>query len=688
MAAGVRGAAEGGLSVGTKKAWPQADGSVIVEDPDRDIRFQMGNRKTFAEFDAAGGARGLQLTDCAWAGSWSVALREGQSPVVFSRAKGLGRLWELEGKAGRLDARCLSFLGEAEPGFRQRWALENPSGEEATATLAFDFDFRCRLNGTRRLRNALSRLVPRRPSLAKPWAYLFLFDAPRPSLRPIEGGFDVPGTVPLAFRANREFHITRKFGRRATILFRVHVAAGGAETLDIVLASAAQSTQDGIGGTAAAAEGGAAGLLEQAADGALADARAYAAWLSGCSEGEEPLLASLGAACLNAAVSCYKDFPGGFSGFLAGLYYAAPPRLYFRDGYWTAQALLSLRPDLVRRHILSLARGVHGDGSVPSAVFSPHLFSRFGLGPEARIDWLSDHYDGPSFFVLLVSDYLKASGDGDILAEEISGEQPRRSLAEDLALTLGYLLSLDRDGDGLIEKPYKANDWADNVKRSAWVTYDQALYAAALRDGASILRSPQAKAKVADAEKLAERCGEAFEKAVAGLDRELWDEASGHYVDYKRPGFTEGHLAIDSLLVPYLGLCGREKRSRVLEAAKALQTRANPGQGYGDWGVMCAWPCYSRRKDLFHKSADRLRYHNGSDWPYLDGIYATVLAETGDPDWRYALSRWWEYGLERGWLTPVEFFSPAWPAGGFLQGWSGFPAAVLARIREMPIGRQ
>ena len=60
-------------------------------------------------------------------------------------------------------------------------------------------------------------------------------------------------------------------------------------------------------------------------------------------------------------------------------------------------------------------------------------------------------------------------------------------------------------------------------------------------------------------------------------------------------------------------------------------------------------------------------------------MYAAVLLRRHDPLGLEVLSRWWSYGLEQGWLTPVEYFSPAWPVGGMLQGWSSMPAAVLAR---------
>jgi hypothetical protein len=60
-------------------------------------------------------------------------------------------------------------------------------------------------------------------------------------------------------------------------------------------------------------------------------------------------------------------------------------------------------------------------------------------------------------------------------------------------------------------------------------------------------------------------------------------------------------------------------------------------------------------------------------------VYASILLERHDPGGLEVLTRWWSYGLEQGWLTPVEYYSPAYPTGGMLQGWSSFPAAVMFR---------
>lgn len=58
-------------------------------------------------------------------------------------------------------------------------------------------------------------------------------------------------------------------------------------------------------------------------------------------------------------------------------------------------------------------------------------------------------------------------------------------------------------------------------------------------------------------------------------------------------------------------------------------------------------------------------------------MIAKILLERHDPVGMEVLLRWWDYSLEQGWLTPVEYYSPAFPVGGMLQGWSSMPAAAL-----------
>jgi glycogen debranching enzyme len=205
------------------------------------------------------------------------------------------------------------------------------------------------------------------------------------------------------------------------------------------------------------------------------------------------------------------------------------------------------------------------------------------------------------------------------------------------------------------------------------VTYDQTLYIAALRAFAELC--DRISTKDSSEHYLAQA-----ETALQGMQRELWDEELGYFINYRRPGFSEKNLSADSLVTAYFHLLDEAQTQKELTAADFLLRAAhNHQQPLGNFGLLCAFPLYSQAADLFDKSALPYCYHNGADWPYLDGIYASILLERRDPAGLEVLTRWWSYGLKQGWLTPVEYYSPAYPVGGMLQGWSSMPAAVLFR---------
>ena len=194
--------------------------------------------------------------------------------------------------------------------------------------------------------------------------------------------------------------------------------------------------------------------------------------------------------------------------------------------------------------------------------------------------------------------------------------------------------------DGLPQKPRHDRDWADNVFRSGPVAYDLGLWFGAFGEGA-------------------EAIGEA-----------LWREDQGWYADYA----GEDHLALDSLTLLRFGAAPEDKARRVLEACRKL---------HADWGVRCVHPPYARRADLRAKSAFAGRYHNGGDWPWLDGLYAGELLRRGLPGWRHPLTRWWETCLANGWPGAVEHLSPGFGRGSLIQAWSSLPAAVALEHREV-----
>ena len=405
-----------------------------------------------------------------------------------------------------------------------------------------------------------------------------------------------------------------------------------------------------------------------------AEANAHAARCDALPDAD-PVLRSMVIHGLHAALSSIRqDADGGFAGLAAGQAYSSPARTYFRDGYWTLQPLLTLAPEAVRDQIRLLARGVQPDGEAPSGVIlsgpaqsaawarfraHPDRYKEHHLRPE---DWWSDHFDSPLFFVLALGDYVRTTGD----AAEFERHWPTVT-----AIIARYFRLAGPDGLPL--KPRHDRDWADNVFREGLVAYDLGLWVGALgvvaRHGAAF--DPR----------LAERARVAADMARQAIDRLLWVESRQGYADYRTPdGFVEDHLTLDSLTLARYDAIPPDKAARLLGSiGRSLESRNNREQPYGDWGVLCAYPPFKRARDTRAKTAFAYRYHNGSDWPYLDGIYAEERLRRGLGGTRYALTRWWEYSLAQGWAGAVEYYSPPFGRGSLLQGWSALPAAVAVR---------
>ena len=179
---------------------------------------------------------------------------------------------------------------------------------------------------------------------------------------------------------------------------------------------------------------------------------------------------------------------------------------------------------------------------------------------------------------------------------------------------------------------------------------------------------------------------EAFGAAAAGraaIEAALW-RPEGWYADYATPdGFSEDHLALDSLTLLRFSAVSEPRARQVLAAARArLESRHNRDQPWGDWGVLCVWPPFRRRADLRAKSVFVARYHNGGDWPWLDGLYTGERLRRGLAGWRYPLLAWWRTCLARGWLGAVEHLSLPFGRGSLLQAWSSLPLAAALEFND------
>ena len=406
------------------------------------------------------------------------------------------------------------------------------------------------------------------------------------------------------------------------------------------------------------------------------EAAAYAAKCDAAPDAE-PLVRSMVAQSLHAGLSSIRrDGSGAFAGLAAGQSYSAPARTYYRDGYWTMQVLLDREPDAIKDQIELLARGLQPDGEAPSGVIltGDAQAARWEKvrqnHPKIVIDhlrpgdWWSDHFDSPLFFILTVADYVDATGD----------RQPLERHWQRIEAIYRRYRGFDKHGNGLIYKPRNDRDWADNVYRHGYVSYDVGLWIGSLDVIARL------GAGIDDA--LASEAADVAKKARAALDEELLT-ADGYYADYgDKRDFREDHLTLDSLTLLRYRATSPERAKTVLKRVREmLETRNNARQPYGDWGVMCAWPPFARRADTREKTIFAYRYHNGSDWPYLTGLYAEQLVDHDAGDPTYALTRWWRTCLENGWAGAVEYFAPPWGRGSLLQGWSAMASYVwLTRL--------
>lgn len=389
-----------------------------------------------------------------------------------------------------------------------------------------------------------------------------------------------------------------------------------------------------------------------------------------------PMMRSMAVQSAHASLSSIRRAENGaFLGLAAGHAYSAPTRTYYRDGYWTLQALLFLDTDAVRDQIDLLATGIQPDGEAPSGVIltgpkQGEEWEKFRttssdyMEHTRRTDWWSDHFDSPLFFLLTIGDYIRVTGDKSALSRHW------KTVEAIFRRYLGFI----QNGDGLPRKPRHDRDWADNVYRHGYVSYNVGLWIGALDMLAQHAGDIDAK--------LADEARKTAITARASLDEALLTP-DGWYADYgTKQDFLEDHLTLDSLTLLRFEAVTAERAKTVLGHVQSLlETRNNDKQPYGDWGVMCAWPPFKRPADTRAKSAFAYRYHNGSDWPYLSGLYAEQRLKYGLDGWDYPMLRWWQTSLENGWIGSVEYFAPPFGRGSLLQGWTGMSAAAILEYK-------
>ena len=352
------------------------------------------------------------------------------------------------------------------------------------------------------------------------------------------------------------------------------------------------------------------------------------------------------------ALENYQEI-GEYHGFSAGCNYISPLRTYFRDAYWTVLCMYKDHADLVRNEILTLARGIDENGDCPSAVTF-----------ELKQHW-PNHYDSPSYFVLMVYDYVNRTGDFSILDETVNGKT-----VYDWCLNAIDKLAAYEDETHLIVKEglYNKRDWADEVNRIGYVSYLELLYARALYCLSRIAGKRD--------ETLAAKYYGMYLQTKAAIDKILWDDEKGYYINYKNGNFVEDNLSVDTVVAVLFGISDERKTERLLDnVSKMLESKNNKIQRAGDFGVMSVFPFYKGIDRYHNKSSQDYEYHNGAVWPYLAALVAYAQKMYGR-DYTYALTSSFDWNIAKGNYTPIEYYSPIRPDGSLLQAWSSDAAWV------------
>ena len=352
------------------------------------------------------------------------------------------------------------------------------------------------------------------------------------------------------------------------------------------------------------------------------------------------------------ALENYREI-GLFKGFSASGNREIPIRSFYRDAYWTALSMYKSRPDLVRCQILTLSHGIKDNGDCPSGVMAD-------FNPRVR-----NYYDSPSFFVLLVYDYVNHTGDRSILDERVNGKS-----VYDLCRLVIDRLSGFEDKTGLIVKSGRYNklDWADQINRTGYVTYVEVLYARALYCLSRIVGTRD--------KTRARRYREMYQQTKNAINTLLWDNEKGYYINYRDGDFVEDNLSVDTILAVLFGISDATATARLLDNVSArLETRNNAHQKGGDYGVMSVYPFYRGADRCYNRSAEDYACQNGGVWPFWSALVAYAQQQNGR-DYTYALTSSFGWSVKHGYYTPIEHYSPLGSVGAPLHARSSVAAFV------------
>ncbi len=295
---------------------------------------------------------------------------------------------------------------------------------------------------------------------------------------------------------------------------------------------------------------------------------------------------------LNDLRRCYTS-----KGIVAGRRSKRLHQYWARHGFFASMGSLFLRDiEQVKRNLQLFASMQKGSGVVPNQI-SLDLKPRYKLLVGSVID-------STALFVIALAAYVRKTGD----VEFATGMFPKARKA-----TL-FLLSKDRDGDGLIEERVFAN-WAETVLKFGNVLYTNCCFYKALQDFAflaSLLKRPALQKQFESlAKKTKEKINSLFWEGNYYID----------WIDFRRHDFFS---ADGNLLAIDFDIADRAQGQMILNKVKQEQMSKVPLKT--NFPLYPLWRIPPTLLPLLEYN-----YHNGFSWPWLGCLNAIGLHKVG---WR------------------------------------------------------
>jgi glycogen debranching enzyme len=391
---------------------------------------------------------------------------------------------------------------------------------------------------------------------------------------------------------------------------------------------------------------------------------------------------------IDAAWDVLERCAEGGSGIRAAAGSTLYPHLWTRDAAIVSLGVLAARRsdadlELVCASLRTLAKHQHRRGRMPLKV---------DLAKDLPVAENAAGVDGGLWYVLVVEALLREGGAGRA-----------EPFIEPALRALEWTQHLDVNGCGLLETP-EASDWADMMPHQHNVLYVNALFCAALRAGARLVRHGGEKMRAtylrAQADEVRRKLNLLFWLEGCTTPRGVRHWLRALEREYPEWGLTGTYLARAGELpfyLPYVGFrrggghCDVVGNLVAILAGVAPPERARRILDHLDQ-VGAAWPWPSRTVDppIYPGDPDwrehfrwrnlnlPYQYQNGGCWPYVGALHALAALATGRREEAATLTtrleeacrpggRWvfpeWRHGRSGAAMGEVD---QAWSASGLL----------------------